>query len=780
MAPLTWRNVDAPNFSGVTDALRLVGTSINNAGDGFIKAIDSYQEGKTQGTSSQLMLDVARAKDAAGVEAALNSTALNPRYLDPAALNFATKYQAQLQAQGLAEQRLALAASKAGGKGGSGGGRGTSAEGISQGKNVIGNIGEDGKVIMAPTTSGPLTALPTDIPDYAAAEPETNDEQAQLVTPAPAVSAPIVLGSSDGTGDVRPLAQTESAFGAPNGMMSQLSNASSGDPAQQLINDIRRTPVPGPIAVPRKVGKDGDASKMIDAFVAQDIGNAAMLSTQPGQDNLDDANRLVANNPRILRNLNATNVAVTIDKNQDRSIKATNLAGDNIKLAVAQDAETERLTNKDIKEQAKEYVADHQFDWGKDGAAFKAAIPTDTPLELYKAITDRFNDVSGSGMLDAAPDEGGLDANGNYRPPAKYNKGVGGGSLPSTPPTADKSPISPTGVGSVAGDAVVADASAKSPEAAAKVETALATVTAATPYAGRDLDTQRKQFQEINNQVKLDTIGNTVRPLLADFDKTVASVESDTDVANNLIAKGRFKGANVDDVANAVRTIRTKGKINAALAGRIMENAPRTPYSIEAPFRSIADRFTDQGEVDKLLNYFVDENGKPKPDILSEATKIQGVDEYQKNLNQAWENLQTSQQDLDTKIQYGATGKAKNVNTTLAAKAVEFNQKEFDRLRGESSKYGFQNRGDYPREIAAPVVRPQQGPNIPANVQQFRVQDQLRNAVANSAVSAAGGQTVVPVQRIFDNLLSKLDHTPTNQEKRDLLKQARSIANSAQ
>ena len=87
MAQLTWRNVDTPNFSGVTDALRLAGQSLTSGLSAGRDAITDFQKGQTTAESARLIAETAGITDPAALQAKI--AALDPRHLTPEALTTA-------------------------------------------------------------------------------------------------------------------------------------------------------------------------------------------------------------------------------------------------------------------------------------------------------------------------------------------------------------------------------------------------------------------------------------------------------------------------------------------------------------------------------------------------------------------------------------------------------------------------------------------------------------------------------------------------------------------
>lgn len=88
MAPLTWRNVDAPSFSGSNDMWRTAAQLMNQGFDRAQQGLKDFRDITTDEQSAQLMQQVAAAGNDPAKIAAITAGA-NPAYLSPAALNFA-------------------------------------------------------------------------------------------------------------------------------------------------------------------------------------------------------------------------------------------------------------------------------------------------------------------------------------------------------------------------------------------------------------------------------------------------------------------------------------------------------------------------------------------------------------------------------------------------------------------------------------------------------------------------------------------------------------------
>lgn len=106
MAPLTWRNVDAPSFSGVNDALRLAATTFNTGFDVANRTLGDFQEANVKADSNKLITDILKYRDPVAYEAALSrgevGAGIDPRNLSAGALDFMAGHNRQLlQDQGI-------------------------------------------------------------------------------------------------------------------------------------------------------------------------------------------------------------------------------------------------------------------------------------------------------------------------------------------------------------------------------------------------------------------------------------------------------------------------------------------------------------------------------------------------------------------------------------------------------------------------------------------------------------------------------------------------------
>lgn len=86
MAQITWRNVDAPNFSGVNDSLRTFGNMVGNATSGLSDALGAFQNNARQEAGNAVMMNAMQYQDPTEYRNALASGALF-QGVDPSLVN---------------------------------------------------------------------------------------------------------------------------------------------------------------------------------------------------------------------------------------------------------------------------------------------------------------------------------------------------------------------------------------------------------------------------------------------------------------------------------------------------------------------------------------------------------------------------------------------------------------------------------------------------------------------------------------------------------------------
>ncbi len=92
MAPLTWRNVDAPNFSGANEMWKVAANLMNTGIASAQKGLSDFRDTTTAEQSSALMAQIA-----GGASPAALLAGANPAFLSPDAISFANKQADVLQ-----------------------------------------------------------------------------------------------------------------------------------------------------------------------------------------------------------------------------------------------------------------------------------------------------------------------------------------------------------------------------------------------------------------------------------------------------------------------------------------------------------------------------------------------------------------------------------------------------------------------------------------------------------------------------------------------------------
>lgn len=104
MAQITWRNVDAPNFSGVGDSIRTFGSMIGNATSGLSDALGNFQNAAKQEAGNAVMMNAMQYQDPNEYRNALASGALF-QGVDPSLVNQRTLQNLDERASTLLNQQ---------------------------------------------------------------------------------------------------------------------------------------------------------------------------------------------------------------------------------------------------------------------------------------------------------------------------------------------------------------------------------------------------------------------------------------------------------------------------------------------------------------------------------------------------------------------------------------------------------------------------------------------------------------------------------------------------
>lgn len=112
MARLTWQEVSNPNFASANSAFGMMGDLLKSASQPLSNAIGQMQDARTQRTSNQLMQAALSYQDPAAMQQALSSgslfTGMDPRYINPAAMDMVQGQRASLLGERQEEARTAL------------------------------------------------------------------------------------------------------------------------------------------------------------------------------------------------------------------------------------------------------------------------------------------------------------------------------------------------------------------------------------------------------------------------------------------------------------------------------------------------------------------------------------------------------------------------------------------------------------------------------------------------------------------------------------------------
>lgn len=111
MAALTWREVSAPNFGGVSQALSTAGQLLGNATQGMSQGLTAFQKAGEDQAASQFMLNEMRRQDPNGFNQLMGG--VDPTNLTPTAIKSAVDAQGAMAQAGLRRQQTQDAAAAA-------------------------------------------------------------------------------------------------------------------------------------------------------------------------------------------------------------------------------------------------------------------------------------------------------------------------------------------------------------------------------------------------------------------------------------------------------------------------------------------------------------------------------------------------------------------------------------------------------------------------------------------------------------------------------------------
>ncbi|QWY83521.1 hypothetical protein [Rhizobium phage RHph_X2_28B] len=729
MAPLTWRNVDAPNFSGVSDALRTSGALFSNATKDLTGSIESFQDGRTQSESARLMMDIMKNRSPEQLDAALaNGLAGDPRYLSADALEFAANYRAQLTKEALANQELSLRASgRYGGKGGGGRGGGGKDDfvDVNGAAGIRGYIAPDGSMTTTPTQS----AVPAveNVPQKVSQLPTDIVEEVVAAAPSPVGSQTVALPT------------VESEAGAPAVNLDGVPVASvANDPTQALINAVR--PTAGPIRIGTPRGKDGLNQRNTELTTDVVAGRLAAYQGDPAA-----ALAAIATNPRITGNATSSNALTLVDNAIDAAAKGQTFnknASEQRKRDREEDDELDARSARDLGFATADELT---VDYPDLKTALSKLNIEDLGPRAYNQAVERLRDNEKNGAFSDFT-----------RSPTQATPAAGTQSSTDTPGTEAK------------------DTKAKKD----KTETPVpdAADVASTSTALTDLE---RNYQRAQDQFALDRSGNRHQVFDARFRDAANSKQTQTEVLNQAIGEGGiFQGRDRDAVNEALTYVMQRGNVNAATALLTLSEAPGVAgtfsYSNFNDFYDYIPGF-DRNEpefnydrIDQIISSIVDpETGAPargsdgSPTILQRQDQARVSSEKQREINEAVREARKTQAELDHATNLKATTRPnlKGLDT-LAQKAVDSRNKAQELINGAIANGGAARtyRGN---PAPAPVAE-----DDPANV--FERQRPADTIIPQQVTARASA--------IYQRLVDQLDHTPNRREELELRRRARELA----
>lgn len=727
MAPLTWRNVDAPNFAGAVSALEVSGRGFNNASEGLINAVDSFQDGRTQAESARLITDVLRQQDPTKLRESLaNGTLLsgyNPRYLSADALDFLGSYEKSLLGNVAARQNIANGGQF--GKRGSGGrGRGGNDDFVDVNKTgVRGYIDENGQV-----TATPVAGAESSIP--AAIVPATTTPTAKSLS---AIGEPVI--------STQDLPVSESEAGAPQSMVQiapTMENAAAlanvptdvtGSPAASDISSFGSTqPVPGPIRVGTPKGKDGFNQRNFE--LAQDAinsRNAAYAGDPTG------AIESVANNPRMLLNGTVSNLLTL----QDNTYKAAE-QGQQFVRGASEQRKRDRDENDELRGRASTEIA--------RVAADDAIINSVDPQSAKVKLAQLYN----ANEID-------LDA---------FKKGLNRVDESSESFAVFNDPTAPTADTPVAGSGdQPVDPNAKPEEGKAKGKqtTPVAIPPKKDALAGTAI---AKSVEQFNDQINLDQSGDLNANFRTKFNQAAGDTSTPAEVANRAIGEnGAFPNGNKDDYLNALNDVMERYRVTAPVASLMLESAPagrsRTSRAL------LGNWFTstiqvDSDRLDQLGQLITDPaTGRVRAELLQENDARRTSNNLQKDINTKYDEAGRAQAALNRAIGLVGQGrdpekiKLKELEAKAKSTQEAVTKAIADATRTGGTATGF--RGDFEQPAQAEVV-------------------------PNSFARQRPAETIIPQEvtaratAIYQRLLDQSNRKLTRREELDLRRQAREQA----
>ncbi|QIG76595.1 hypothetical protein EVC27_070 [Rhizobium phage RHph_I1_6] len=704
MAPLTWREVSAPNFSSVNQAQALVGDSISQASKILQSSIAAYGDQKTRENSANFMGQV------------LNGTPLDqiqgvdPSYLDPEAFNFALNVQKQNEANALGYAKLAQLGKGKGGKGSSG----------SQGGDVI---------PVAPGTSDGnfLTSENQIIPGVvtnAGTNPANTKGKKQLIPTAPTVSAPTVVAPQEqAPAPIENFAPMPAGGPLRGDQTSQVSPEQS--PATQIFADtvssfgaplasdgLNLSPTPGALRGAPVKGNDGAAQIFFEQ--TRDLGNARNVAIAGFP---DQANAALTENKRIGNNLTGTNLLTTIDNNLNAAITGQ-------KFREGERTEQEEVRKLNQNTDARIGVTDIIAN-SLDRASAMSQIPTDLNPEEFAAWKSQIDLADKNGQWNLGDPNRPNVVNGVVVPPGNN-------------PVVQRENIIASMVATPEGAKKVAEETS-TPEGAAKFQAAIDKALQANTAAGIGMEDVEAQHKEDIRLYNRDRGANPDISALSDLAKGLEGTNSSIEAATKIKKSPGFEtsGVSINDLAAVIERTRADAKVSPDVAAAMVLNSLRGAQFGDGLLGLVYNQAELSYDADKLEYYKSlardPISGKPRDQFIHDITNLEKSDKQRDNLDASYQAMVKATNQYNSDVAQSALGGGKAQNLVKLSKAaMDAATKQYYDTRSKFVTPGGvtrQNSGEpAPPPLAKPPLAPYQGPRQ-GTVNQSNADELLRNAI---------------------------------------------------
>lgn len=696
MAPLTWREVSAPNFGAVNQAQALVGDSLSNAAKILQSSVAAFSDQRTKENTANFMGQIASGTPVDQVQG------VNPAYLDPSAFDFLLNKQKVDQANALGYARLAQSGGR-GGKKGSGTGA-TDAIPIAPGAS-------DGNYLTSNNEIIPGTIV------NAGTNPAAQKGKTQIIPVAPTIAAP----NQPAPQQVVP---TEEFAPIPSGGPLR-SDAATVDPAvqdvasapsaSQLFADATATygapvgaspslaPTPGPLRGAPVKGNDGGAQ--IFPELSQDVLNGRITAF-----NGDPAAALAAaaTNKRLGSNLTSSNLLTLADN----TVKAAD-AGQTFREN--QRKEEDALYSRGVRDSARAQANEAVLQPTVNDA--RLAIDPNQPVDDFAAAQEQIDKANKAGQFDLFRGQPVPLPSGEIIVPSN-NKQM---NVIAALDDATRNP-------EVA--KVIQGVAAK--DGAQAVQDMLGKAVDNQSWLGRDLRDMQATHESALTRYDTDRASNPLVPSIVDFQKNVKSDAGPDDVARQLAKDATvFSGREVTpgNMLTIVNRVAKEAHTSPAIAGGLISASLRDK-SFWDKFRfgsTNGDVAIDDAALEKYKNtLWNSETNSPNNELLNQIDALKASDRERDDLNNDWQSLQTAQAQYNEKA---ANAALKNngqgsAAVEVAKKVLATAQQQYQKnLQKFTSKTGVinQNRGiPVPSPVAVPVPAPPQGPNARPAAQRLR------------------------------------------------------------